>query len=168
MADIQHINEHYFDKVNKVRTAIIKAIEYYLPVSVLTNETLSKEFPEWSISKIENKVGISSRHISSENEFASDLAVSAAKKLFDSGACSAKEIDYILLCTQSPDYLLPTTACLVQHQLNIPKTAGAVDINLGCSGYVYGLSIAKGLIESHQANNILFITCITGNCSSAL
>jgi 3-oxoacyl-[acyl-carrier-protein] synthase-3 len=69
--------------------------------------------------------------------------------------------DFILLCTQSPDYPLPTTACLLQAQLGIPSTAGALDFNLGCSGYVYGLALAKGLIISGIAKNILLITSET-------
>src|SRR6187401_2294118 len=104
----------------------ISAIEYYLPEGVLTNAQLSAQFPEWPVEKIEEKTGIINRRIAGENECSSDLAVAAAQKLFDSGACSPTEIDYILLCTQSPDYFLPTTACLVQDRLGVPKTAGAL------------------------------------------
>ena len=64
----------------------------------------------------------------------------------------------MILCTQSPDYFLPTTACLVQDRLGIPTSAGAFDFNLGCSGYVYGLAIAKGLVAGGIASNILLIT----------
>ncbi|MDQ3813968.1 MAG: 3-oxoacyl-ACP synthase, partial [Armatimonadota bacterium] len=131
--------------------AAVKAIEYYLPERVLTNSQLAAEFPEWTVEKIEEKTGIVDRHIAAAEECSSDLAIAAARKLFASGACQPEEIDYLLLCTQSPDYFLPTTACLVQHSLGIPTTAGALDFNLGCSGYVYGLSLAKGLIDSGQA-----------------
>ena len=86
------------------------------------------------------------------------MAVSAAEKLFSEHGISRDDIDFILLCTQSPDYFLPTTACLVQNRLNIPTTAGSLDFNLGCSGYVYGLAIAKGLIFSNIAKNVLLIT----------
>jgi 3-oxoacyl-[acyl-carrier-protein] synthase-3 len=89
------------------------------------------------------------------------LGVAAARKLFLSGACCAEDIDYLLFCTQSPDYFLPTTACIMQDRLGIPRSAGALDFNLGCSGYIYGLGLAKGLIETGQAKNVLLITAET-------
>lgn len=141
--------------------AFIKAITYYLPEKIVSNETLSEEFPEWTVDKIASKIGITERHIAGENEFVSDMAVKAGQKLFDEYNIAPHQIDFVLLCTQSPDYFLPTTACLVQNQLNIPTTAGALDFNLGCSGYVYGLALAKGLIYAGIAKNILFITSET-------
>ncbi len=137
--------------------AYIRAIEYYLPDNILTNEQLATAFPEWSADKIEQKLGIVERHIAAQGETSSSMAVAAAEKLFTSGM-APEDIDYIVLCTQSPDYLLPTTACIVQDKLGIPTSAGAVDINLGCSGFVYGLGLAKGLIETDQASRVLLIT----------
>jgi 3-oxoacyl-[acyl-carrier-protein] synthase-3 len=142
-------------------TAAIQAIEYYLPAGVVDNQQLAAEFPGWSVSKIEAKTGIRARHIASEAECSSDLAAGAAQKLFASGACHPKDIDFLLLCTQSPDYFLPTTACILQDRLALPKTAGALDFNLGCSGFIYGLGLAKGLIETGQARRILLITAET-------
>jgi 3-oxoacyl-[acyl-carrier-protein] synthase-3 len=113
------------------------------------------------VEKIDDKTGIRERHIAAPEECSSDLAVAAARKLFDSGACRPDEIDFVLLCTQSPDYFLPTTACLVQDRLGIPTTAGALDFNLGCSGFVYGLGLAEGLIASGQARNLLLLTAET-------
>jgi len=139
----------------------IKAVSYYLPERLLSNEMLSEIHPEWSIDKISSKTGIKLRHIAADNEFVSDLAIKAAKSMMDEYCISSSSIDFILLCTQSPDYLLPTTACLIQHSLNIPSTAGALDFNLGCSGYIYGLSIAKGLIAGNVAENVLLITSET-------
>ncbi|MEZ9539120.1 ketoacyl-ACP synthase III [Shewanella sp. 10N.286.51.B8] len=136
----------------------ISAISSYLPNDILDNEELSKQFPDWSVEKIFDKTGISSRHIAGLNETCSDMAVSACENLFNENAISKAEIDCLLLCTQSPDYKLPTTACLVQNRLNLPISCAALDFNLGCSGYVYGLSLAKGLIESGQAKNILLVT----------
>lgn len=141
--------------------AVIKAIEYYLPEIKLTNVDLSAEFPEWSVEKIEAKTGIAERHIARPDECASDLGVAAANQLFAKGICKPTDVDYLLFCTQSPDYFLPTTACIVQGRLGIPTTSGAVDFNLGCSGYVYGLGLAKGLIETGQAGNVLLITAET-------
>lgn len=140
--------------------AQIKAIDYYLPAGRLTNIELASAFPEWSIDKISKKTGISERRLAAKDECSSDLAVEAALKLFASGVDPAA-IEFVLLCTQSADYFLPTTACLVQERLGIPTTCGALDFNLGCSGYVYGLSLAKGLIETGQVCRVLLLTAET-------
>jgi 3-oxoacyl-[acyl-carrier-protein] synthase-3 len=141
--------------------AYIKHISYYLPTATLTNAELIDKFPEWSVEKVTNKLGIKQRHISNENETSGDLAIKAAEKLFSETNIKRESIDFILLCTQSPDYFLPTTACLIQDKLGIPTSAGALDFNQGCSGYVYGLSLAKGLIAAGIAKNILFLTAET-------
>jgi 3-oxoacyl-[acyl-carrier-protein] synthase-3 len=138
--------------------AVVAAIEYHFPERCLTNEHLVAEFPEWSLEKIEEKTGIAGRWIAADDQCSSDLGVAAAQKLFDSGVCSPADIDYILFCTQSPDHFLPTTACVMQERLGIPTSAGALDFNLGCSGYVYGLGLAKALVETDQATNVLFVT----------
>ena len=144
-----------------MKQTYIKAISYYLPERILSNQDLIQNFPEWSVEKVVSKLGISERHVVDDNECASDLAYNAAKKMFDEHSINPQSIDFILLCTQSPDYLLPTTACILQNRLGIPTTAGALDFNLGCSGYVYGLSLAKGLICAGIAVNVLFLTAET-------
>ena len=143
--------------------AYIKAISYYLPQSVVTNEELVKQFPEWTVDKIAGKVGVSERHLSAEDETAGDMAVKAAEKLFEENGIERNTIDFVLLCTQSSDYFLPSTACLIQDKLGIPTTSGAFDFNLGCSGYEYGLAVAKGLIAGGIASNILLLTAETYN-----
>ena len=141
--------------------AYIKAISYFLPEKVVTNDDLVKEFPEWTVDKIAGKVGVSERHIVSENETAADMATQAAKKLFTEHGIDRSTIDFVLLCTQSPDYYLPTSACLIQNKLGLSTSCGALDFNLGCSGFVYGLSLAKGLIAGGIAKNVLLITAET-------
>lgn len=141
--------------------AAIRAIEYVLPDRCLDNAELAAAFPEWSVEKIAAKTGIQSRHVASDGQCASDLAVEAAQKLFASGCCDPAEIDFLLLCTQSPDYLLPTTACLIQNRLGLDTSIGALDFNLGCSGFVYGLGLAKGLIETGQSRRVLLLTAET-------
>lgn len=138
--------------------AYIKAISYYLPERILTNEELSRDFPEWSVEKIASKIGIRQRHIVAKEETASDLAYHAAEQLFKEYQIDRNKIDFILFCTQSPDYFLPTSACILQSRLQVPTSAGALDFNLGCSGFVYGLSLAKGLILSGIAKNVLLLT----------
>ena len=143
--------------------ACIKAISYYLPDRVVTNEELVREFPEWSVDKVAQKVGVDSRHVAAEDETAGDMAEKAARKLFEEYKIDPKSIDFLMLCTQSPDYFLPSTACILQNRLGIPTSAGAFDYNLGCSGCVYGMAIAKGLITAGIAKNVLLLTAETYN-----
>src|SRR5438874_11993299 len=141
--------------------AAIKAVTSFLPEGELTNYQLAQELGNSSAEKIFDKTGISVRHIAAEGECASDLGTAAALRLFESGACSPEDIDFLLMCTQSPDYFLPATACIVQNNLGLGTACGAIDINQGCSGYVYGLALAKSLVESGTARNVLFITADT-------
>lgn len=141
--------------------AFIKAISYYLPERVVTNDELVKEFPEWSVDKVAAKVGVDSRHLAAEDETAGDMAEKAARKLFEEYGIDPKSIDFVMLCTQSPDYHLPSTACILQDRLGIPTSAGAFDYNLGCSGCVYGMAMAKGLIAGGIAKNVLVLTAET-------
>lgn len=141
--------------------AYIKALSYYLPEKTLSNEELVKDFPEWSIDKVAQKVGVRVRHLAASDETAGDMAEIAARKLFDEYAISPSDIDFVMLCTQSPDYFLPSTACVLQHRLGIPKSAGAFDYNLGCSGCIYGMAIASGLISAGIAHNVLLLTAET-------
>lgn len=141
--------------------AKIKAITYSLPEKVLDNNELAALYPDWTAERIEQKIGIVARHVAAPGECASDLAVRAAEALFAEKGLDRASVDYLLLCTQSPDYYLPSTACVVQSRLGLPSSCGALDFNLGCSGYVYGLGLAKGLIETGQARNVVLITAET-------
>jgi len=141
----------------------IKDIAYYLPEKVVTNEDIVRDFPEWSVEKIASKVGVHQRHVAAADETAADLAVKAAQSLFKQGKCGPQEVDFVLFCTQSPDYFLPTSACIIQKRLGLRTDIGALDFNLGCSGYVYGLALAKGLVVSGVAANVLLLTGETYN-----
>jgi len=136
-------------------------IAVFLPEKILSNQDLEKVFPSWTAQKIFDKTGIKERRIAADSETAGDMGIKAAENLFNQGNVDKDDIDFLIFCTQAPDYILPTTACIIQSQLNLQKTCGAIDINLGCSGYVYGLSIANGLIESGAASNVLLITSDT-------
>lgn len=136
-------------------------IAYFLPALELSNQELVKEFPEWNAEKIFVKTGISSRRIASENETALDLAEQAAKRLFSKYNINPSSINFLVLCTQSSLYPLPSTSCLLQERLGLPNTCGAITIDQGCSGYVYGLSIAKGILDSGLVKNVLLVTSET-------
>ena len=130
--------------------AYITRLAYYLPEYVEDNEG----------GRLLKKTGIQKRHICSDDMTASDLAVRAAEKIFNSGY-QKESIDFLLYCTQSPDYPLPSTACILQERLGLTTYCGALDFDLGCSGYIYGLGLAKGLIETGQAQNVLLLTSET-------
>ncbi|REK13060.1 MAG: ketoacyl-ACP synthase III [Planctomycetota bacterium] len=144
-----------------MKHAAVGPIAVHLPERVETNDDLAALFPKWDLDLIYSKTGIRSRHIAAPDECASDLGVAAAEKLFQESGVERDSIDFLLFCTQTPDYPLPTTACLLQDRLGLPTTVGALDFNLGCSGFVYGLSLADGLIRGGAAKRVLLITAET-------
>ncbi|MCK0144110.1 ketoacyl-ACP synthase III [Arenibacter sp. F26102] len=139
--------------------AKIENIAYYLPEGKLDSAALKEIFPDFDINKIEDKVGIKSRHIAGEKETSLDLAYKASLNVIERSGTN--DIDFIILCTQTPDYILPTGACILQDRLGLPSSIGALDFNLGCSGYVYGLAMCKGFLEASIASKILFVTADT-------
>ena len=141
--------------------AAVGPISTHFPDRVETNEELQRDNPKWDMELIASKTGIYSRHIAAPGETSSDLGVAACQKLFRDFDVDPQSIDFLLFCTQTPDYPLPTTACLMQERLGLPTNCGALDFNLGCSGYPYGLAIADGLIRTGVAKRILFVTAET-------
>lgn len=139
----------------------LSAIATHVPDTVLSNDELAALFPEWPASKILDKTGIAERRIAAPDETAADLAYQAARKLFAAGTCAPADVDFLILCTQAPDYILPTTACVLQDRLGLSTDLGALDVNLGCSGFVYCLSLASGLIATGAATNVLLLTADT-------
>jgi 3-oxoacyl-[acyl-carrier-protein] synthase III len=139
----------------------ISAIRYHLPSTVLDNAALAASNPKFQADKVKAKTGIDRRHIAGPDETAADLAVAAAERLFAEAEVSRDDIDHLVFCTQAPDYFLPSSACLIHARLGLPNSAGAFDVNLGCSGFVYGLGIAAGLIMTGQARRVLLLTADT-------
>lgn len=139
----------------------IGPIASFVPESIESNDQLAAQNPGWNMDVIFEKTGIRTRHIAGPEQCVSDLGVQAAERLFAEHGIRRDSIDYLLFCTQTPDYPLPTTACLVQERLGLRTSIGALDYNLGCSGYVYGLSLAEGLIRSEAAERILLVTSET-------
>src|SRR5712691_1265130 len=142
-------------------TAAIAAIATQLPARELTNEDLARELGDWGAEKIFEKTGIRSRRVAAVEECASDLGVAAAQRLFESGVCAPGAVDFLIFCTQSPDYFLPATACTMQTRLGLRTSCGVLDINQGCSGFVYGLALAKSLVEAGTASCVLLVTADT-------
>jgi len=139
----------------------IAAISYHLPEQAETNEELARNNSDWDMARLTEKSGIRTRHIAADDETASDLGVEAARKLLKKELVGVDEIDFLIYCTESPDHFLPPASCRIQQQLGLGKHVGALDVNLGCSGFVYGLYMAKCFIESGGARNVLLITADT-------
>lgn len=133
-------------------------IEYVLPNKVVSNADLHHENPDWDMRNVEIKSGVIQRHIADKNETAFDLAAQACDKLFNDGRHNKADIDAIIFCTQSPDYIMPSNAFLLHEYLDLEENVLAFDYNLACSGYVYGLAIARSLILSGTATRVLLAT----------
>lgn len=138
----------------------IQAISYHLPEKVITNDDLLHKFPDLKIDDLTRLTGVKKRHFAADDETAADLAFHAALKLFKEHDINAGSIDHIIFCAQGADYITPSTSCLLQDRLGIPENAGSLDINQGCTGFVYGLSIANGLIATGNARNVLLLTSV--------
>lgn len=137
------------------KKARIRGTGSYLPEKVLTNcdlEKMVETSDEWIVSR----TGMKERRIAEEGEFTSDMGLKAAEKALESAQILPEEIDLILVATLTPDYVFPSTACLIQARLKAVNAA-AVDIQAACTGYLYALSQARAYIESGIYNNILII-----------
>jgi 3-oxoacyl-[acyl-carrier-protein] synthase-3 len=140
---------------------IIKEIAYFLPDRIVTNADIQMEHPNWDIKKVAEKSGVLQRHIAGQNETAFDLACKAIEKLFSQCNVSINDIQGIIFCTQSPDYIMPSNSFLIHKRFGFGTNVWAFDYNLACSGYIYGLTIAMGMLEINMARNILLITADT-------
>lgn len=135
--------------------ARITTVKSYLPERVLTNKDLEK-LVETSDEWIVSRTGMHERRLAESNECPSDMGTAAALKVLQSAEMGPEEVDMILVATMSPDYISPSTACLIQANLGASKAA-AMDIQAACTGFLYGLSIAKAYIESNMYQNVLVI-----------
>lgn len=141
--------------------AYIDKISSYLPEKRRSNQEISTKFPDWQVEKIAAKTGISERRISAPGELSSDMAIRVGEIFFEDHGIKREEIDFLIICSQSPDYYFPSNACIVQEKLGLRKNIGAFDYTLGCSGYIYGLAMANSFLDVGLAKNVLLITSET-------
>lgn len=136
-------------------SARIARIEYAVPENVVTNDDFQRTHPEWRMDQVARKTGVLTRRFAAGDELASDLAFRAATEVLDS--FDKGEIDGLIFCTQSPDQIMPPNSALLQGRLGLPKSIAAFDITLACSGFVYGLAIAKSMIDSMRMRSVLLL-----------
>jgi 3-oxoacyl-[acyl-carrier-protein] synthase-3 len=139
----------------------IVGIDVALPDRVVTNDELALLHPEWKIAQVARRTGVVARHWCAPNETALDLAEVACRRLESRSPGLIEQSDALLFCTQSPDYWMPPDACLLQDRLGLSHTTAALDFSLACSGYVYGLYLAKALLLSKSARQVLLVAAET-------
>ena len=132
-----------------------------LPDKVLTNEQMCAENPEWDMNKIAGRSGVRSRHVAADGETALDLAVVACRDLLSRNPDLLTSVDGLIMCTESEDYPLPPDGCVLHGLLGLRQDCFVTDINLACSGFVYGLALARGLMATGMCHNILLVTADT-------
>ena len=137
---------------------VIAAIASERPRTVLTSAALAEAYPEWSAERILAKTGVRDRGILAAGETALDLAERAVRQLVVGGQAELASVDFLLFCTQTPEHPLPGNAALLHHRLGLRANCGVLDYGLGCSGYVYGLAVAEGLIAQGAARTVLLVT----------
>jgi len=135
----------------------IRAISACVPKTVSRNADLASFMPADEVEKIINSIGIAEKRIADASTTASDLCFKAAEKLFEDNGIDRNSIDMVLFLSQLPDYRVPTTAPILQHRLGLPSTTAALDLSLGCSGYVYGLSTAMAYASMEGLDRVLLL-----------
>jgi 3-oxoacyl-[acyl-carrier-protein] synthase-3 len=138
---------------------MLKNITIHLPSGRLTNEQVAAELGRWSAGEIFAKTGIHERCVAAPDVTATDLGREALIGLLREESGSPP--DFLLFCTQSPDYKVPASACVLQASAGLPTSCGAADINLGCSGFIYGLAMGEGLLAAGFASKVALVTSET-------
>lgn len=135
----------------------ISALAGCVPAHVIDNYKYTQFFPEEDVRKIVEKIGVYERRFADEQTCSSDLCFAAAKKLFSDNNIDRSEIDLLVFVSQTPDYRMPATSILLQNRLGLPHSTIAFDINLGCSGFIYGLSVVYAFMEKAGLRKALLL-----------
>src|SRR3990170_364145 len=138
------------------KTAAVLGLGSYLPERVVTNEELVENFPEITADYVYQVTGIRERRWADDDEKPSDMAYAASLEAIRKSGIATKDIDAIILATTTPDVAMPSTACILQDRLNL-GTIPAFDVNAACSGWLYAVSLARGMIFSGMARNVLTV-----------
>jgi 3-oxoacyl-[acyl-carrier-protein] synthase-3 len=137
------------------RAARIAALSAYVPERVMTNDELSRIVATddgW----IRQRTGVRTRHVAAETEYTSDVCISAVRRLVAEHGVVLDDVDYVIVCTSTADYVFPSVAALIQDAFGIPA-AGAFDLSAACAGFTYGLNVANALVASGVARKVLLV-----------
>ncbi len=135
----------------------ITALAACVPSRIIDNYKYTEHFPEEDVRKVVDKIGVYERRFADEKTCASDLCYAAAEKLFADNNVDRSEIDLVVFISQTPDYRMPATSILLQERLGLPMSTIAFDVNLGCSGFLYGLSIVYSFMERSGLRKALLL-----------
>lgn len=135
----------------------VTAMAAAIPRHVIHNYEYTEYFPADQVKEVVDKVGIYERRFADSATCSSDLCFAAAEKLISDNVINKEEIDLLIFISQTPDYRMPATSCLLQHRLGLPDSCVAFDITLGCSAFCYGLSVAYSLLESGNLRKALVL-----------
>jgi 3-oxoacyl-[acyl-carrier-protein] synthase III len=139
------------------RAATIKGITSCVPARSFDNLNDTSAFPREEVEKVVKMAGVKTRRTADDSICSSDLCVAASKNLLEAVGWAPETIDGLIMVTQSPDYLLPSTACVVHRRLGVPERCAAFDVGLGCSGYSYGLSLAAMMLQTPGFGRVLLL-----------
>lgn len=146
-----------------IKNVAIKGIACAVPDNIKKTEEYNKVFGEESVQKFINMTGVKTRYVALDTQCTSDLCYAAATKLLNELSWEKTSIDALILITQTPDYSVPATACVLQHRLGLSEDCIAFDVNLGCSAYVYGIWLASTMIATQDINRVLLLVGDTSN-----
>lgn len=155
-----------------LRNVDIKGVACAVPDRIINNEEYNEIFGKENVQKFIKMTGIKTRYVALEQQCASDLCYVAARQLLEKLNWEPLSIDALILITQTPDYAVPATACVLHHRLGLNEDCITFDINLGCSAYVYGVWMAATMISTQDVNRVLLLVGDTSNfginpCDSA-
>ena len=144
-----------------MKTVGIEGLSFSLGSSSLSNADLQVQKPNWPMEQLTKRTGVGNRTVSPESETALDMAETATRKLMDLVGVNENQIDSLIFCTQTPDYILPPNSAVLHGRLNMPSNVMAFDITHACSGFTYGLGLARSLVMSKAAERVLLINADT-------
>ncbi|MDR0988642.1 MAG: ketoacyl-ACP synthase III [Prevotellaceae bacterium] len=128
-----------------------------VPRTVIKNYEYTEFFPAEQVKEVVDKIGVTERRFAGKETCSSDLCYAASEKLIKDNKIDRAEIDLLVFISQTPDYRMPATSVILQHRLGLPKTAIAFDINLGCSAFIYGLSVVYAMMQQTGIRKALLL-----------
>lgn len=135
----------------------IKGLSAAVPKNKIINYEYTQYFPAEDVKQVVDKIGVYERRFAEPDVCSSDLCYAAAEKLISDLSVNKDEIDLLVFVSQTPDYRMPATSVILQHRLGLGKQTIAFDLNLGCSGFIYGLSVVYSMMENSGLRKALLL-----------